>query len=181
MKKGQKLKVNCNESQRAGRTMLGYTLIKMGCCNQLLPFNNYLFAAENMHVAENRFERDDTIEIGQMIFKEAGLAVINRGNRVCYLNFKKGGIFKLLDRTGKLIYEDSGYFIKHKIDNIFPNSSSTYEVDFKKSDNMITFHISSNFSAISSPRFGPIKFLLFRSFMLSLGRFPLLGRAIKKV
>ena len=151
----------------------GINFNQMDVWNQFPLLNNYLFAAENSHISYSSSSLPWNSKSGNEIFEEAGLAVMYARNRVCYLNFKMGGIFKILDKSGLLIYEDCGYAIKSKKRIISSQSLSQYKIDYLKNGS-VKFNIKCNFSSISSPRFDPVKFLLFRLFMIIFGRFLLL-------
>jgi hypothetical protein len=80
------------------------------------------------------------------IFPQAGLVVKKTPRFYFVCNFKKGGIIKLYSADGKLLYSDSGYFVKFKNNKIASSQKLTQNTDYYI-DNSSEYEIELKFEA----------------------------------
>ena len=64
------------------------------------------------------------------IFSQAGIVVKKTKNYYFVCNFKKGGIIKLYNNNGELLYSDSSYFIKFKNDKVSSSQRVTANLEY---------------------------------------------------
>lgn len=64
------------------------------------------------------------------IFSQAGIVVKKTPNFYFVCNFKKGGVIKLFNNDGKLLYSDSSYFIKFTNNKVASSQTLTPNLDY---------------------------------------------------
>jgi hypothetical protein len=147
------------------------------------PFlNNMVFAwlacRENeQQPAPAMQEPDSTAPL--VWYPQAGLARVRRKNYDAFIGTAKGGVLKLFDRrSGRMVYSDCGYIGKLHSGRVFSSQHQDPQREVHVDANRI--EIGGNFSEISRPVMKPLRFIGFRCFMLSVGRFPALARWLKQ-
>jgi len=111
-------------------------------------------------------------------YPDAGLARIRNKNYDIYIGTAKGGVIKVFDHARKkLVYSDCGYIGKLNNGRVFASQYLDKERKVLVDSNRI--QISGGFSVISRPTMKPVRFIAFRSFMLSIGRFPAVAKWLK--
>jgi hypothetical protein len=140
--------------------------------------NNLVFAREAF-VAQG--DRPGTLEVpreGVTHFPDAGLLRIDRGGTVVMIGSSKGGVVKVFDRTTeRLVASDCG--LVARLENGKPcatqylDRTRVVEVDEKR------ILIRGTLMESARPVMDPMRFLLFRGFMITIGRAPAAARWIK--
>jgi hypothetical protein len=156
---------------------------QMDAWNLMPMFNNFLFAAEAAGTLPGT-----TPDLPWMtapcrkIFPRAGLAVAREGARLFVAGLNLGGTVKLWNTaSGALLYEDCGYGLRSG--RRFFSSQTAASPAMLSDDGApdLRFRVEATFSAVPRVRFGPWRFMAFRSFTLTLGRLPAMAKAIKQL
>jgi hypothetical protein len=147
------------------------------------PFlNNMVFAwlacrQNEGETAPDMQEPDSTTAL--VWYPEAGLARVRRDRYDACIGTAKGGVIKIFDRQRRrMVYSDCGYIGKLRNGRLF--SSQHLDPERNVSIDEDSIEISGGFSEISRPVMNPLRFIGFRSFMLTAGRFPALARWLKQ-
>ena len=112
-------------------------------------------------------------------YPQAGLARVRRERYDVLVGTAKGGVIKLFDRRNRrMVYSDCGYIGKLHSGRVF--SSQHQDPQRKVLVDADNIEVSGSFSEISRPVMKPPRFIGFRCFMLSIGRFPALARWLKQ-
>lgn len=135
--------------------------------------NNYVFAylAASRSTAEE-FQLPIPVELPEVIhFPEAGLLRVCKSGYELYVGLKKGGVLKLFDkRQNRLVFSSCGYIGTLRNGKVFSSQCWDEERHIELTQKKVK--ISGGFCKVSRPLMAPWKFLLFRIFSLTLGRFP---------
>jgi hypothetical protein len=133
--------------------------------------NNYIFANDACKNTPVSVELPINKDIdSNKIFPNAGLAIFNKNNHQIVIGLNSGGIIKSWEPSGKLYYENCGYVFKEKSNYFSSQSASSWEVKkISNEETMLT--IKTNFQKVKNLRFSSWRFILFRIFMLTIGRF----------
>ena len=140
--------------------------------------NNLVFARE-AYVGVRAVDGTDPVPAtGLTHFPDAGLARVDRRDAVIIVGTSKGGVIKVFDRrAGKLSASDCG-LVAQLADG---KPCATQYLDRQRrvevSENRIV--IGGTLTGYSRPVMDPIRFLLFRGFMLTIGRSPAMARWVK--
>jgi len=116
---------------------------------------------------------------GLVWFPEAGIARVRRRRYDAYVGSSKGGVIKIFDRSlRKLVFSDCGY-VGHL------GGGRLVSTQYQDHTRLVgvrpdRIEVQGVFSEMSRPKMTPQRFLLFRLFTLSLGRFGGLGRRLKR-
>lgn len=111
-------------------------------------------------------------------YPQAGLARIRRQRYDAYVGTAKGGVIKVFDRVAKqLVYSDCGYI--GKLDNGRVVTSQYFDHHRTVTVNAGQVELTGSLSETSRPVMKPLRFMMFRLFMLSIGRMPALARWLK--
>ena len=146
------------------------------------PFLNnlvfaYLACADPSRVAAT--PEAPSPEPGLVWFPEAGLARVRRGRYDAYVGSSKGGVIKVFDRSlGKLVFSDCGYLGRLGGGRLASTQYQDHARRVSVRPDRIEVH--GVFSEMSRPKMTPHRFLFFRLFTLSLGRFGGLGKRLKR-
>ncbi|MBF0323887.1 MAG: hypothetical protein HQL42_02340 [Alphaproteobacteria bacterium] len=147
--------------------------------NHFPMLNNYLLAAERAAELDGAPDLPWQADGASRVFPECGLAVAHAGGRLLAAAPGQGGAAKLWDSgTGTLLYEDCGYLVRQG--NKAFTSQTPGEFQTVAGDGL-TLECESGFAAVPATRFDPWRFMAFRLFMLTLGRWPVLARRIKEL
>jgi len=116
---------------------------------------------------------------GLVWFPEAGIARVRRRRYDAYVGSSKGGVIKIFDRSlGKLVFSDCGYVGRLGGGRLASTQYQDHARRVSVKPDRIDVH--GAFSEMSRPTMTPPRFLFFRLFTLSLGRFGGLGRRLKR-
>lgn len=148
---------------------------------------NYFPLLNNLVFARDAFVRGEAMTISNPVpdhglthFPDAGLARIDMPNAVVMVGTSKGGVVKVFNRRGAcLVASDCG--VVARLDNGRP--CATQYLDRKRPVE-VTAHrvvIRGSVMGYSRPVMDPTRFLLFRLFMLTIGRSPVTARWIKNL
>lgn len=153
---------------------------EMDAWNLYPMLNNYIFAlessAENLRADPLPWQRDGAIRE----FPLAGLTVARTGNLLLVTGLSMGGVVKIWETdTAKLFYEDCGYAMCSGRRWAVSQGQSGWEK--LPGPEIVNFRVSSRFRRISQPRFSPVRFMLFRLFTTTIGRFPFISRWLKSL
>lgn len=117
---------------------------------------------------------------GLVWFPEAGIARIRRAGYDAYVGTSKGGVIKVYDRSlRRLAYSDCGYIGRLRSGRLFSSQHHDRDRAVKVSADRI--ELEGHFCEMSSLTLGPVRFVAFRLFTLSLGRWASLGRWLKRM
>ena len=109
-------------------------------------------------------------EPGNLHFPNAGLLKVRRQRYDLFIGIHKGGVFKLFDRKNqKLVVSNCGYIGKLSNGKTFSNQWNDPDRMADVSDDAIS--IEGEFYQSARPVMDPYRFLAFRVFSLTLGRF----------
>jgi hypothetical protein len=109
-------------------------------------------------------------------YKESGLLVINDVKKHFITNVKKGGAFRLYDKTTDRAYSDSGILIKSE--NKWFTSGWLSVTENNISQNTIS--VSGNLWKVPDKNITPVRNILFRLFQISLGKSSFISLWIKE-
>lgn len=158
---------------RRGR---GVGVAQMDAWNMFPMLNNCLFAAEAASDIQPRqlpWQAADS----SRVFRRAGLALIRKADRVAAIGLATGGVVKMWDaHSNALIYEDAGYAL-HERRKWFSSQGVSEWQDGRNA----SFVIRSRFEGLPNARFDPWRFLLFRMFTLTIGRWQPIARGLKQL
>lgn len=150
---------------------------EMDAWNQFPMLNNLLFsvdaATEQAEVPSLPWQ----VEGATGIFPDAGLVVARRGNSVLACGGQMGGSIKAWSSDGRLLYEDCGYAVKDDVRWFV--SQGNGDVRIQQSSGTVEIRALTVFRGIPSVRFTPLRFIAFRSFTTTIGRFPAIARWLK--
>lgn len=144
--------------------------------------NNYVFAHR---AAVQRGDggvspESDSEAPGRIHFRQAGLLVERRPRYDLYVSLSKGGVLKLFDRAGKrLVGSDCGWIGRLRRGAVLASQWSDPDRRIDCSADRIT--VEGTFMQVSRPVMKPWTFLLFRLFMLTVGRFPGVAARVKRL
>ncbi len=111
-------------------------------------------------------------------YPKAGLARVRTPKYDAIIGTAKGGVVKVFDRGQKsLVYSDCGYV--GRLRNGKTVSSQYLDSQRSVSVTATEIKVEGGFCEVSRPVLDPYRFIAFRSFMVTLGRFPSLARWIK--
>jgi len=122
-------------------------------------------------------EPGETLELAW--YPKAGIARVRRERYDAYVGTAKGGVIKVFDRIQKaMVYSDCGYVglleDGRTISSQYQDSQRSIDV----ADSRI--EVSGVFFEVSRPDMNPMRFLGFRIFSLTFGRFAFLGQWLKR-
>lgn len=146
---------------------------------------NYFPLLNNLVFARDAFVRGEAMTItdpvpaeGLTHFPDAGIARIDRPDSVIIVGTSKGGVVKVFNRRGAcLVASDCG--VVARLENGKPCSSQY--LDRKRSVEVSANRVvvRGSLMGYSRPVMNPFRFLLFRLFMVTIGRSPMMARWIK--
>lgn len=148
--------------------------------NQYPLLNNLVFAhrAVSDPARLELIAREPDPERSFTHFSEAGLACVRRRRYEAVVATKKGGVIKVWDReTGLLAYSDSGWVGRSAGGSLVATQSFDPSRKIRVEPGAI--ELEGDAVRVSRPTFTPLTFLGFRSFSLTIGRFPAAARWIK--
>lgn len=134
--------------------------------------NNCVFAYCGASTNEGRRldHKQPSPESGVHYFPAAGLLKIRKARYDLYLGVNKGGVLKLFDRSRcKLVLSDCGYIGKLRSGQILSSQWSVKGRKVAVAEDTIT--LNGSFYQLSRQVMTPYRFLAFRIFNLTLGRF----------
>jgi hypothetical protein len=148
--------------------------------NYFPMLNNHVFAYRACLEPGHRAATPQPPPEGMLHFPKAGLARLEKHDVVAYIGLTKGGVVKAFDRrTGRLIVNDCGYFGRLRSGKPISSQArgSTRVVEVNEDRATVEGH----FYRVGRPVMKPGRFLLFRVFMLTVGRLGPVARWIKQV
>ncbi len=157
-------------------------LLSVDSYNYFPLLNNYVFA---LRAVLSRGEKsvDPSPPPDQpytMHFPESGLLKIRRDRFDLIVGVSKGGVIKFFDRKrGKLLFSSCGYI--GQLSSGKQCSSQTFDVEANADISATEIVQFSQFFDFSRPVMTPIKFLLFRVFSLTVGRFSAVSSWLKRL
>jgi len=134
--------------------------------------NNTVFAYLGYKANEGKVKTPEgpSTDSGQIHFPKAGLMKVRREKYDLYLGLHKGGVFKLFDRAkGELVASNCGYIGKLTNGKTFSNQWNDPEREVEIEDNEVV--VKGAFYQTSRPVMDPYRFMAFRLFSLTAGRF----------
>lgn len=168
--------LRCCLSQRKG-----ITLAQMDIWNFFPLLNNYIYALESACSLINCPALPWQERSAQIIFPNAGLGVARNTERLLVCSPSLGGSIKLWDTTtSRLLYEDCGYAMKSTKGYAVSQTKAMWKINTDQ-DATLSFLVDAPFRSVPRIRFTPMLFLAFRSFTLTLGRFPSVARWLKAI
>jgi len=133
--------------------------------------NNALIAAEAASVLADAPALPWQPNAVRRLFPRAGLLVHRHDDRLVAVGLNLGGALKVWRLPGgQLNYEDCGYNVGQATTQ---SDSKWHQVD------PATFQVDAPLARLPDLRMAPWRFLAFRAFMLTIGRFPTVARSIK--
>lgn len=156
----------------------GVGAMQMDAWNMFPLLNNYLFAAEAAtDIAAQALPWQQ--EAASRLFPRAGLAACRHGDHVLAIGLANGGALKMWSAaSGALIYEDAGYAMRER--GRFFSSQGESEWRSEEKVEGKSFVVAASFSGVPAARFDPWRFVAFRLFTLTVGRFPKLALWLKQ-
>ncbi|MBI5320788.1 hypothetical protein [Bradyrhizobium sp.] len=155
----------------------GVGAAQMDAWNMFPMLNNYLFAAEAATDIQPRQLPWQAADASR-VFKRAGLALIRKADRIAAIGLATGGVVKMWDaQSNALIYEDAGYAVQEKHKWFSSQGAS----EWQGGEDAASFVIRVRFEGLPNARFDPWRFLLFRVFTLTIGRWPPIARGLKQL
>jgi hypothetical protein len=148
--------------------------------NQYPLLNNLVFAhrAVSDPARAEVAAREPDPERSFTNFPEAGLVCVRRRRYEAVVATKKGGVIKVWDRaTRRLAYSDSGWIGRGASGALLATQSFDSERPIRVEPAAI--ELEGEAVRVSRPTLTPLTFLGFRSFSLTIGRFPSAARWIK--
>lgn len=142
--------------------------------------NNHVFADLAVHDGEPALapvepHADETF----VHFEQAGLARIRRARYDAYVGTRKGAVLKVLDRRERrLVFADCGFIGRTRKGRLVSSQKQGGAREVRVAADGID--VEATFHAVSRPTMTPWRFVAFRVFMLTIGRFPTLARWVKK-
>ncbi|MEO9614966.1 MAG: hypothetical protein ABJG86_01270 [Nitratireductor sp.] len=157
----------------------GVGAAEMDAWNQFPLVNNLLFAADAATPLADAPPLPWQTPGARKTFPEAGLAVARRGDRVLVVGAKAGGVVKLWQSDGDLLYEDCGYVVENAGGWAASQGASTCL--FRDASATLTVEVKSDFARLTAERLSPPRFIAFRLFTTTIGRLPALARWLKSL
>ncbi len=148
--------------------------------NQYPLLNNLVFAHRALVDAERPPLPPREPDAGRSFthFPEAGLLCVRRARYEAVVATKKGGVIKAWERgANRLAYSDCGWIARGKRGGLIatqafdPARAIRVEAD--------SVEVECEAVRVSRPTFHPLSFLGFRTFTLTIGRFPAVARRLK--
>jgi len=161
-----------DEMRPAVETMSAAGLGSVDAYNLFPLLNNYVFAylAAEGRAAEAAPAEGPPGELGVYHFPEAGLLKVRKLRYDLYVGLTKGGVLKLFDRDKRTLrFSNCGYVGRLDSGAMISNQWLDKERSCRVTDGEI--RIDGAFYQVSRPVMTPPKFLLFRLFSLTAGRF----------
>ncbi len=143
--------------------------------------NNYVFALRGVLARDARTEvRPLPDSPGLIHFPHAGLAKIRRGNFDLFVGYSKGGVIKLFDRNRRsLVFSSCGFIAVDTDGN--QSSNQVFNIDAQADVTADEIRLTARFFGFSRPVMTPFKFLAFRVFSLTTGRFNAVAAWLKRL
>jgi len=117
---------------------------------------------------------------GLLHFPEAGIVKVRRDRYEAYVGLSKGGVLKVFDRRAKrLVCDDCGYLGRMKNGKLF--TSQWFGQDWRTDVRDGEVVVEGRFVGIKKPVMRPTSFLLFRLFVLTVGRFRSVAYRLKRL
>jgi len=113
-------------------------------------------------------------------FPQAGIVKARRARYVAYVGLSKGGVLKVFDCGRKrLVCDDCGYLGRMKNGKLFTSQwfGSDWRTEVRDSEVLVE----GRFVGIKKPVMRPTSFLLFRLFVLTVGRFRSVAYRLKRL
>ncbi|MGI9499277.1 MAG: hypothetical protein ACR2P3_04520, partial [Geminicoccaceae bacterium] len=167
---------HARSSLAAGR---GIGAQEMDAWNQFPLLNNLLFACDAEQTLDTPPDLPSKADGAGKVFPEGGLAIANRRGRVLVVGGRTGGITKIWNPAGNLVYEDCGYGIEQK--GRWAVSQGRSEWAWQVVDTGLQVEITAPFRGLPALRFSPWRFIGFRLFTTTMGRAPAIARRLKDV
>jgi len=140
--------------------------------------NNLVFAREAFHATGAAPGTDPVPREKMTHFSDAGIARVDRAGAVVMVGTSKGGVIKLFDRRGeRLIASDCG--LVAQLDDGRPCATQYLDRDRKVEVTAERIVVRGTMVEYARPVMDPFRFLLFRGFMLTIGRAPAMARWVK--
>jgi hypothetical protein len=146
------------------------------------PFLNNLVFAHRAAANPGRSVRPPDLPVadGLRWFPHAGLAIVRRPAYTAYVGTAKGGVLQVFDRrAGRLVLSDCGY-VGWTVSGIM---ASTQYLDRNREVTVAEdrIQVDGEVMTVSRPVMRPLRFLGFRIFSLSVGRWAPVGRWLKRL
>lgn len=157
-------------------------LLSVDAYNYFPLLNNYVFAlrAGLSRGAESVEPAPPPSQAYSMHFPKAGLLKVRRDRFDLLVGISKGGVIKLFDRKKRrLLFSSCGYIGRTSNGKLCSNQ--TFNADATALVSETEVEQVAQFFSFSRPVMTPVKFLLFRIFSLSTGRFSTLASWLKRL
>ena len=148
--------------------------------NYFVFLNNYVFAARAHATVVACAPREPMPGDGEVWFREAGLLRVRRRHYDAWFGARKGGVVKAFDRrTTRLAFADCGYAGRSTNGKSLATQQERSSEVGEHQPGVIA--ITGGLYELSRPVMTPLKFLLFRVFMGTVGRSKRLGLWVKNL
>ena len=157
-------------------------LVSVDPYNYFVLMNNYVFALRAVcKDSSETVEREPPSEDSQSwSFPRAGLLKVRRRQYDLFVGLSKGGVVKLFDRQRQeLVFSSCGYL--GRLSNGKDCSSQSFVVEPEATLDGERTVIKAPFYIFARPLMTPFKFLLFRIFTLTTGRFSAVAAWLKRL
>jgi hypothetical protein len=109
----------------------------------------------------------------------AGLCRVERPSYVAFVGASQGGVVKVFSRSGPLLASDAGYLGR-------TTGGATVTTQYFDRSRAVTLagdelRVENRLQTVSRPVMTPLRFVAFRLFTLTIGRWPGVGRWLKKI
>ena len=142
--------------------------------------NNLVFARQAFLASDATLGTDPVPHEGVTHFPDAGIVRVDRTGAVVMVGTSKGGVVKLFARnSGRLTASDCGLIAR--LDNGRPCATQYLDRDRKVEVTADRIVIRGTLMECARPVMDPVRFLLFRGFMITIGRAPAMARWIKNL
>ena len=142
--------------------------------------NNLVFARQAFLDSDDTQGTDPVPREGVTHFPDAGIVRVDRAGAVVMVGTSKGGVVKLFERNvGRLTASDCGLIAQ--LDNGRPCATQYLDRDRQVEVTADRIVVRGTLVECARPVMDPVRFLLFRGFMITIGRAPAMARWIKNL
>lgn len=141
--------------------------------------NNLFFASDALAEHATATPLPFTQPPFNRVFAEAGLWVVNRDNFYAVSGLSKGGTVSVFDKTRRCLTSRHSGLVAAGSRKTYTSQDYRLSPPMRVAPDGESIELEVAWKGLGTTVFGPVLFLLFRLFTLTLGRFPAMSRQVK--
>lgn len=145
--------------------------------NRIFGHFSYNYLQAYLDFGENRQINTEYKDYARY-FPNAGIFAQKTNNKLSIVNFKKGGVVKVFDNK-KCLFSNTGFLLKLSNNKNITSALFNKDISIHKKED--TFRVKTYFYYVKDSAPSLIKFIIFRIFLYTLGRFYWMSRLTRKI